>query len=61
VSAGGSERYGEDATFKRKWGGIASFSLALPVMWTEACTRGFTAAHCRPVDGEGRQRLAGCE
>jgi len=26
----------------RAWGGIASFQLSLPAVWTEACRRGFT-------------------
>jgi allantoinase len=31
-----------DARFNIAWGGIASLSTALPVMWTEASARGFT-------------------
>ena len=47
--------------FQTAWGGIASLSLALPVMWTEACTRGFTLAHVARWMAEGPARLAGCE
>jgi allantoinase len=32
----------EDGRFNIAWGGIASLSTALPVMWTEASARGFT-------------------
>lgn len=32
----------EDGRFNAAWGGIASLSTALPVMWTEAHARGFT-------------------
>src|SRR5271154_1663828 len=32
----------ETGNFKTAWGGIASLSVALPVMWTEASRRGFT-------------------
>src|ERR1039458_8100855 len=32
----------EERNFKTAWGGIASLSLALPLMWTEANQRGFT-------------------
>jgi allantoinase len=32
----------EDGRFDLAWGGIASLSIALPVMWTGAAQRGFT-------------------
>jgi allantoinase len=32
----------DDGRFNVAWGGIASLSTALPVMWTEASSRGFT-------------------
>jgi allantoinase len=35
----------EPGRFDQAWGGIASLSTALPVVWTEAHTRGFTLAH----------------
>ena len=47
--------------FQTAWGGIASLSLALPVMWTEASTRGFTLAHVARWMAEGPARLAGWE
>src|SRR5258708_2794846 len=47
--------------FRTAWGGIASLSLALPVMWTEASTRGFTLADIARWMAEGPARLAGCD
>jgi allantoinase len=46
--------------FRTAWGGIASLSLALPVMWTEAIARGFTLADIARWMAEGPARLAGC-
>ena len=46
--------------FKSAWGGIASLSLALPVMWTEASRRGFSLADIARWMAEGPARLAGC-
>ena len=46
--------------FKSAWGGIASLSLALPVMWTEARRRGFTLSHLARWMAEGPARLAQC-
>ena len=34
----------DEGRFDRAWGGIASLSVALPVVWTEASRRGFTLA-----------------
>jgi len=31
-----------EKNFREAWGGIASLSLALPLMWTEVTRRGFT-------------------
>jgi allantoinase len=47
--------------FRTAWGGIASLSLALPVMWTEASTRGFALADIARWMAEGPARLAGCD
>jgi len=47
--------------FRTAWGGIASLSLALPVMWTEASTRGFALADIARWMAEGPARVAGCE
>jgi allantoinase len=51
----------ESGSFKSAWGGIASLSLALPVMWTEASARGFTLRDIARWMAEGPARLAGCE
>jgi allantoinase len=50
-----------ERNFRTAWGGIASLSLALPVMWTEARSRGFTLADIARWMAEGPARLAGCE
>jgi allantoinase len=50
-----------ERNFRTAWGGIASLSLALPVMWTEASSRGFTLANIVRWMAEGPARLAGCE
>ena len=49
-----------ERSFRTAWGGIASLSLALPVMWTEARSRGFTLADIARWMAEGPARLAGC-
>ena len=49
-----------EQSFRTAWGGIASLSLALPVMWTEARDRGFTLADIARWMAEGPARLAGC-
>jgi allantoinase len=49
-----------ERNFQAAWGGIASLSLALPVMWTEASARGFTLADIARWMAEGPARLAGC-
>jgi allantoinase len=54
------KRLGE-RNFRTAWGGISSLSLALPVMWTEAKSRGFTLADIARWMAEGPARLAGCE
>ena len=43
------------------WGGIASLSVALPVMWTEAQKRGFALTDIARWMAEGPARLAGCD
>jgi allantoinase len=53
------KRLGE-RNFQTAWGGISSLSLALPVMWIEACGRGFTLADIARWMAEGPARLAGC-
>ena len=49
-----------DGNFQTAWGGIASLSLALPLMWTEACRRGFTLLDLARWMSEAPARLAGC-
>lgn len=50
----------DEGNFKTAWGGIASLSLALPVMWTEASRRGFTLSDLTRWMSEQPARLAGC-
>jgi allantoinase len=50
-----------ERSFRTAWGGIASLSLALPVMWTEASARGFTLSDIARWMAEGPARLAGCD
>ena len=50
-----------ERSFRTAWGGIASLSLALPVMWTEASTRGFTLADIARWMAQGPARLARCD
>ena len=50
----------EEKNFKTAWGGIASLSLALPLMWTEASRRGFTLTDLTRWMAEAPARLAGC-
>ena len=50
-----------EGNFQTAWGGIASLSVALPLMWTEASRRGFTLVDVVHWMAEGPARLAGCE
>jgi allantoinase len=49
------------ATFRNAWGGIASLSMAFPVMWTEARQRGFSLTDIARWMAQGPARLAGCD
>jgi allantoinase len=49
-----------DGSFRAAWGGIASLSMALPVMWTEANRRGFGLTDLVRWMAEEPARLAGC-
>ena len=49
-----------EGNFQTAWGGIASLSLALPVMWTEARQRGFTLNNLVRWMSEKPAQLAGC-
>jgi allantoinase len=50
-----------EGNFRTAWGGIASLSIALPVMWTEAGRRGFTLLDLARWMSAEPARLAGCE
>ena len=49
-----------DGNFQKAWGGIASLSLALPVMWTEARRRGFGLSDVARWMSREPAQLAGC-
>jgi allantoinase len=49
----------DEGSFKAAWGGIASLSTALPVVWTEASQRGFTLSDVVRWMAEQPARLAG--
>jgi allantoinase len=51
----------EDGSFLTAWGGIASLSMALPMMWTEAQRRGFVLTDIVRWMAEEPAKLAGCE
>jgi allantoinase len=48
-------------SFETAWGGIASLSVALSVMWTEACKRGFALTDIARWMAEKPAQLAGCD
>jgi len=47
--------------FRTAWGGIASLSIALPLMWTEASGRGFTLIDLARWMSAEPARLVGCD
>jgi allantoinase len=49
-----------EGNFRTAWGGIASLSVALPLMWTEASRRGFTLLDLVRWMAAAPARLAGC-
>lgn len=49
----------EEGNFRTAWGGIASISAGLPVMWTEARRRGFTLGEIARWMAEEPAKLAG--
>ena len=51
----------EEGNFQTAWGGIASLSVALPLMWTEASRRGFTLLDLTRWMAAEPARLAGCD
>jgi allantoinase len=50
----------DEGSFKSAWGGIASLSVALPIMWTEANQRGFTLVDLARWMASAPALLAGC-
>src|SRR5216683_1055626 len=50
-----------EGNFRTAWGGIASLSVALPLMWTEASRRGFTLIDLARWMASAPARLAGCD
>jgi allantoinase len=50
-----------EGNFRTAWGGIASLSVALAVMWTEASRRGFTLLDLARWMAAAPARLAGCD
>jgi allantoinase len=50
-----------EGDFRTAWGGIASLSVALPLMWTEADKRGFTLLDLARWMAAEPARLAGCD
>jgi allantoinase len=51
----------EQGDFSNAWGGIASLSMALPVIWSEARSRGFTLNDVARWMSEQPAQLAGCD
>jgi allantoinase len=51
----------QQGNFQSAWGGIASLSMALPIMWTEASHRGFTLNDIARWMSEKPSQLTGCE
>jgi len=50
----------EEGDFKTAWGGIASLSLALPLVWTDASRHGFTLEDVARWMAKEPAKLAGC-
>jgi allantoinase len=50
-----------EGNFQTAWGGIASLSVALPLMWTEASRRGFTLLDLARWMAAEPARLASCD
>jgi allantoinase len=51
----------EEGNFRTAWGGIASLSMALPVMWAEAQARGFSLTDIARWMSQEPARLARCD
>ena len=50
----------DEGNFRTAWGGISGLSMALPVIWTEASSRGFGLQDVVRWMAEGPSQLAGC-
>jgi allantoinase len=50
-----------EGNFRTAWGGIASLSVALPLIWTEASRRGFTLIDLARWMASAPAGLAGCD
>jgi allantoinase len=50
----------DEGSFRNAWGGIASLSVALPVVWTEVRRRGFSLCDIAKWMAEKPAQLAGC-
>ena len=50
----------DEGNFQTAWGGVASLSMALSVMWTEAQPRGFALTDIARWMAEQPAKLAGC-
>jgi allantoinase len=50
----------QEGNFQTAWGGIASLSMALPIMWTEARRRGFSLSDIARWMSEKPSQFAGC-
>lgn len=50
-----------EGNFRTAWGGIPSLSVALPVMYTEACARRFALTDIVRWMAESPAKLAGCD
>lgn len=51
----------DEGNFKNAWGGISSLSVALPLMWTEASSRGFTLRDIARWMAVAPSKPAGCQ
>jgi allantoinase len=50
----------EEGSFRTAWGGIASLTVSLSLVWTEARRRGFTPSDIARWMAEAPAKLAGC-
>jgi allantoinase len=50
-----------EGNFQTAWGGIPGLSVALPVMYTEACARGFSLTDVARWMAQAPAKLVGCQ